>query len=55
MTVVGPNGGAAIKESLVVGSFADLEENDYVLCAPRSSNQFAIYEFETSGGQMTVP
>ena len=53
VTVAGLNGGAAIKESLVVGSFADLEENDYVLCA-KIGNQFAIYEPETFVGQMTA-
>ena len=53
VTIAGLNGGSAIKESLVVGDFANLAEDDYVLCA-KIGEMYYVYEPETFVGQMTA-
>ena len=53
VSIAGLNGGSAIKESLVVGDFANLAEDDYVLCA-KIGEMYYVYEPETFVGQMTA-
>lgn len=53
VSIAGLNSGNAIKESLVVGDFANLAKDDYVLCA-KIGEMYYVYEPETFVGQMTA-